>query len=303
MYAIVLSIVLTIYAMVVVDAGLLFKQLGVSADLITSAQAFYAAEGVLEGTLYDTYEPDRSTRNRRFSERTSSRWADSGPLFSHHLGVPVQLADRVMELNDAIAISIENDADELVSREPSSSFRFAIRQVPLDANFNQIQFDYGRADSEVLFEVFQFPRDGQVIDFSDFATLETNPSSTVGRMVINTKDPTSFKTYSLNGATLSASISATSIEYSHSLKVSGFNPAQFDYLISFQTLDNQPISYRFRADYNNNPVPIPSLNQSIHLTAVTSSGLYQSIQYQRRTEAALSDGLQFVHFSDQSIHK
>jgi|SRR5690606_25226237 len=91
--------------------------------------------------------------------------------------------------------------------------------------------------------------------------------------------------------------------YHRRLILSGFQPQTYNYLVRFQTLQNQPIHFRLSATFQGKSVILPSMNQTLDIIGVTSSGVYQRVKMQRQTEEGLMPGLGFTVFSDETLQK
>ena len=87
------------------------------------------------------------------------------------------------------------------------------------------------------------------------------------------------------------------------LEISGFQPINRNYILHFQTLDNQPIHFKISAFFQNQSVMLPNLLQTVDIIGATSTGLYQRVKIQRQAEEGILPGLNFAHFSDGPIHK
>ncbi|QQR83842.1 hypothetical protein IPJ72_01375 [Candidatus Peregrinibacteria bacterium] len=301
MYVFLITITLALYSFVLVNASDLVRMHAIVGDLTTSSQAFYAAEGFLERSLSEIDDLNAPIQQKNFSHQRQNNIGSS--LFVNHQGIPVRIHNSEYQLDAGILIDREDETLDYTSIEPAAFDRLLFREVPFEANFNEIQFDFGREPTALLFEIFQFPKEGDPLTFPDFDSFKNAADSSVDRAIINTNDPASFKTFQFNNTIVSAFSVSSLHGYSQALRVTGFDPVHYDYMISFQTLDNLPIDYRFQAYFQQRPVPLAGLFQSFKISAITSNGLFQSIHFQRRADNGLISGLQFAHFSNQSIHK
>jgi|GEM_PF-2758933 len=334
MYAILASIALAIYSIILVDFSLLFQEMSVNADMLTSTQALYTAEGVAESTFADIGLGELTTRNMRFTSIADQMKASDSnlgvPLLPYNEGVEsfyiqrklslseddLKASDGYMLSNRAVTSSAYSASAHLAEGlalekkayyglEKRSAGGFAFRQVDNANDFNSIEFNYGQAgeDPQMLFEIFVFPREGFPIDFRTFDQLkEDRESSSVKRFVINTRDD-SQSGVPMNGSMIKPDFVISKAGYAKQITVSGFEPLKNNYILHFQTLDNKPVLYKLTANSNAGPVMLPSMMQTIDVIGATPTGLYQRIKVQRQTEQEILPGLNFAHFSDGAINK
>ncbi len=320
MYAILISIALAAYSLILVDFTNLFQEISVNADLLTSAQALYTAEGVAEQAFYQSRsDHDVTKRNTRFITVSKGGQQGSDNFFEYNEGAGstylrrklvlneenLSVSDRTVLGNRATASGLL-DSRVLFDPEPLASRGFVIRQVESDKNFNEIRFSYnqGTENSNLLFEVFAFPRDGDEIDFSDFKTIKEGGSSSVSRLSINTLDTSkNGMPQSFPGHSFVINFGNGKDSYKSQLSISGFQPLSNNYLIRFQSLDNKPIHYSLSSYYGNGLVRLPNLTQTVDVIGITPTGLFQRVKMQRQTEEGLMPGLQFVHFTNAPINK
>ncbi|MFH0837976.1 MAG: hypothetical protein V1880_01780 [Patescibacteria group bacterium] len=327
MYAILVSIALAIYTIILVDFGLLFQEISVNADMLTSSQALYTAEGVVENTFSLIGDGDIITRNIRFADEMQNSPDDLGKAYlsynegadSFYVQRGLSLSAEDLKASDAyvssnrvvrsaayLADGQTLDQTAYYGLEPRSAKGFAFREVKDGDNFNEIIFEYDASGetSGMLFEVFAFPREGANIDFLDFEKLKNDFDGPVQRIAINTKD-TSKNGIAVptGGQPMSISYGSYAGDYGRRIILSGFEPMNKNYLLHFQTLDNQQVHYMLSATYQGQRVMLPGMMQTIDIIGATPGGLYQRVKYQRQTEEELQPGLKFVHFGDQIINK
>lgn len=323
MYAILVSIALAIYSLILIDFTLLFQEISVNADMITSTQALYTAEGALENTFSIIGTADLANRNIQFINEKEINANNQGDEYLfYNEGANSFYIDRKLSLDEsdmnvADGFNLNNravtsgaylsdgqtmDQKSYYGLEPQKSRSFVLREVDMEDLFSEIGFEYGQGleSSDLLFEVFIFPREGSDIIFSDFETLKNSPeTSQMKRVVINTRD-----VYSTGlGGDLTVHSNTISGNYKNEITISGFRPLDFNYILRFQTLDNEPIHFKLYAKYNGQYVMLPNMMQTIDVIGATSTGLYQRVKLQRQTEEGLMSGLNFAHFSDGDIYK
>lgn len=331
MYSIIISIAVVIYSVILVDFNLLFKDISVNNDVIASTQAFYTAEGVIEKSLATVNEQEASKRIESFLESQKTLRISEDYFNDYNLGAEagylnLQFGLAESDLMAEEALSKNNravqsgvyladakllDNASIYGLEPRRFKSFIIREVSNENNFDKIQFDYNlkSEDSEVILEIFAFPREGENLNFKSFADLEASLNNNViHKVTVNTADPTmNGKTLNLgNGQSLTVRLNSGAGEYKNSISVSVFQPIGpngKNYIIQYQTLDNEAIHYRLSAFRNAKPVVLPNVMQTIDVLGVTTNGLFQRIKFQRETEESLLPGLNFVHFSNQNLHK
>jgi len=324
MYAILVSIALAIYTIILVDFSLLFQEMSVNADMLTSTQALYEAEGAVESTFSMIGQGDLITRNLRFRSEMNSgpSGLGEGDLLYNELAesffVQRDLSLAAADLTASGAYTESNrvvrsaaylaegqtlDQKAYYGLEPRAARGFAFREVDANDNFNEITLEYSASgeDSELLFEVFIFPREGASIDFLDFESLKNDFEGPVKRIVINTKDA-SQNGVPISGTLMKPEFGSQSGDYTRYINISGFEPLSKNYLLHFQTLDNEPVYYKLSAKLGQ-PVALPNMMQTIDIIGATNTGLYQRVKYQRQTEEEIQPGLSFVHFSDQAVNK
>ncbi len=323
MYAILISIALAIYSLILIDFTLLFQEISVNADVVTSTQALYAAEGALENTFSIVGTSDLANINIKFiNEKEISVNNQSDEYLLYNEGANSFYINRQLSLDEsdmsvADGFNPDNrvvtsgaylsdgqtmDQKSYYGLEPQKSRSFVLREVDMEDLFSEIGFEYnqGTENSELLFEVFISPREGSDIVFSDFETLKNSPeASQMKRVVINTKD-----IYSTGlGEDLTVHSNVISGNYKNEITISGFRSWDFNYILRFQTLNNEPIHFKLYAKNNGQYVMLPNMMQTIDIIGATSTGLYQRIKLQRQAEEGLMPGLNFTHFSDGDVHK
>lgn len=328
MYAILASIALAVYSVILVDFSLLYQEMSVNTDMLTSTQALYTAEGTAETTFAMVGTGDLATRNIRFASAAATPPSELGQAYlpynegadSFYIKRDMQLdapdlkasdayvsSNRVVRSSAYLANGQTLDQKAFYGLEPRAAGGFAFREVLTGNNFNEISFDYdlNSENSEMLFEIFVFPKEGAPIDFLDFDKLKAGYSSSVQRIVINTKDS------SRNGVGVNTSGQPLTVnfgnygggDYARQITVSGFDPLTSNYILHFQTLDNKPVHFKLMADYMGVPVALPSMMQTIDVIGATPTGLYQRVKVQRGTEQDILPGLNFATFSDGPINK
>ncbi len=327
MYVILVSIALSMYSLILIDFSLLFHEISLNADSLGATQALYTAEGAIEHSFKASGLGQEAMRNISFlNERTISANAASQDYLEYNEGAQTLYLNRQMalsapELKAADAYNPGNrvvksgayitagatlDQKAIYGLEPSKSRQFTVREVDLNDLFNEIVFEYNQnsENSEVLFEVFAFPREGNPIDFSDFSQLKNGFASSVTRVVINTADPTlNGRVFSTRGSPLVVNLDGGGEYYKKAIHVSGFEPFNWNYILRYQTLDNQPVHFKLAAFNQNRAVMLPNVMQTIDIIGATTTGIYQRIKVQRQTEEGLQPGLNFAHFSNGPIYK
>lgn len=322
MYAILISIALAIYSLILIDFTLLFQEISVNADIITSTQALYTAEGALESTFSFIGTPDLANRNNNFIDEKERQSKYDEEYLLYNEGANSFYIDRKMtldesDLNVADAFNPNNrivtsgaylsdgqtmDQKSYYGLEPQKSRSFVLREIDHENYFSEIGFEYNQdgESSDLLFEIFIFPREGKDITFEDFENLKNNPQdSEIKRIVFNTKDE--FAT-GLEELRITPSPSSSG-NYKNEITVSSFRLSDYNYILRFQTLDNEPIHFRLYAKSGGEYVMLPNMMQTIDIIGATSTGLYQRIKFQRQSEEGIMPGFGFAHFSDGSINK
>lgn len=332
MYAILASIALSIYSIILVDFSLLYQEMAVNADMLTATQALYTAEGTAESTFSGIGQGNLASRNLRFADAMLNETDGIGDAYlPYNEGADSFYIQRDLSLNSAdlkasdayvpgnrivrssstayleLANGQTLDQKAFYGLEPRAASGFAFREVDDDGNFNEINFQYGLSgeSSETLFEIFVFPREGSEIDFKNFEKLKEGDKSSVQRVVINTKD------ISQNGMAVPTSGQPLTVSfgtcedgnYAKQVRISGFDPLNRNYILHFQTLDNQPIHYKLIAKNQGDAVMLPSMMQTIDVIGATPTGLYQRVKVQRQTEADILPGLNFATFSNGPVNK
>lgn len=327
MYSILISIALAAYALILVDFTLLFQEMSVNADMLSSTQALYSAESAVEKSFMASGSFDLASRNVRFmSEKDILSNNAMGEFLIYNEGIDSNYLERKMSLSGADlkfadGFSPENRSVKsnvylmngeslnqkvIYGLESKKSGSFTLREVEVEKNFNDLVFEYNTGDenSELLFEVFVYPREGSDLDFLSFDQIKAGFEQSVKRVVINTADASQDgKTFLTNGQPLIVHFGGGSGNYKNQIVVSGFQPINNNYNVRFQTLNNRPIHFKMTALYQNRLVMLPNLMQTIDVIGSTPTGLYQRVKMQRQTEEGLLPGLNFVHFSDAPIHK
>lgn len=327
MYSILISIALAAYALILVDFTMLFQEISVNADILTSTQALYSAESAVEKSFMASGSIDLASRNMWFTNEKDILSNNMGGEFlTYNEGIDSNYLERKMSLSEidlkfADGFNSENRSVKgsvylmngevlnqkvIYGMESRKSGSFTLREVEMEKNFNDLVFEYNTGDenSELLFEVFAYPREGSDLDFLSFEQIKAGFEQSVKRVVINTRDASQDgKTFPTNGQPLIVHFGGGSGAYKNQIIISGFQPINNNYNLHFQTLNNQPIHFKITALYQNQLVMLPSLMQTIDVIGSTPTGLYQRVKMQRQTEEGLLPGLNFVHFSDAPIHK
>jgi hypothetical protein len=327
MYAILISMALAAYSMILVDFSMLFQDMSVNADMITSTQALYTAEGAVEKSFLLSSSANSVDRNIQFAIEKANTANDKNSAFlSYNEGTDSFYIGRKMDMNEADqntadALNTNNrivkdntyqtadgslDGGMIYGLEASKARSFVLREINMDQNFNDISFSYNQSNenSDILFEIFVFPRENSDIDFLNFDSIKNGFSQSVKKIVINTKDASmngrSFDTGSLP---LTVNFGGSNGSYNNQLRISGFQPINNNYILHFQTVDNGAIHYRINALYNNEVVMLPNLMQTVDVIGATPTGLYQRVKIQRQSEEGILPGLNFVLFSNGPINK
>ncbi len=324
MYAILISAALAIYSVILVDFSVLYKEISVNNDLLTSTQALYTAEGAIENTVGLIGENDITVSNIKFlDEAGDSMNFESDRFLEYNEGIDLFYIQRKLtldapSLDSAEAVHQNNrvtsyladgqalDQKAYYGLEPRKAKGFVIREVDVESNFNEIQFDFNQGvdDSELLFEVFVLPKENDGISFQNFQTLRDDPTSNpIKRISINTLDSSSHGLVFGSGLPLSVDVRDSSGQYNKSLTISGFQPMLNNYILYFQTLNNKPTHFKLAANYNGDTVVLPNMMQTIDVIGATPTGLYSRVKYQRQSEEGIAPGLNFVHFTRQSLIK
>lgn len=331
MYAILITIMAAIYSIILVDFSILFQDISVNADVIASTQAFYTAEGVIEKALKESKGGHPADSVKKFLEAKDNLKISDDYFSDYNLGAEAGYFNLSLGLSESDLMAAEGfdqnnqavkegvylasgtalDEKSIYGLEPRSFKTFAIREVENQNTFNEIIFEYNRRSesSKVLLEIFAFPANGTSIDFQDFTQQKNNPENNViNRVVINTKDSSlDGKTFSFpNGQNFNVKFDAGIGDYKNRIIVNGFQPTginQKNYLIQFQTLDNNPVHYKLSAFNQGNAVVLPNHMQTLDVIGATTNGLFQRVKFQRETEEGILPGLNFAHFSNQSIRK
>lgn len=327
MYAIMITSALAIYSLILVDFSFLYKEINLNNDLLDSSQALYTAEAAIELSAHSIGDNSAVIANLKFLEagQTSENKTDEDFL-TYHEGIKTDYAHKNLLLNAPVlthapaTVSSNREAQTYVhlfdgpaldgkayySLEGEKSKSFAIREVEAENNFNEILFEFNSPgeNSELLFEIFIFPKEGMQMEFKHFQELKNDPfSNPIKRMVINTVDA-SMKGFAFqDNLPLKSKVQSAQGYYKKSISISGFQPLENNYILAFKTMDDQFIHFKLSAFYQAKPVILPNINQTIDVIGTTSTGLYQRLKYQRESEEGLAPGYNFVHFSDESIVK
>lgn len=325
MYAILVSIALAAYSLVLLDFTMLFHEMSANADMISSTQALYTAESVADYTFLQANSNHPALNNKKFiAESAKQNYGDDflyynegiqSSYINRNLSLKAEdlsIADSFVDQNRVIRQDTYKnnksilDPNVLYALEPKKSASYVIRETKSEDSFNTIVIEYNTAveNSDLLFEVFSFPREGSPVKFLDFKSIKEGQSQSVEKMAINTKDQsTNFLTAGSQNFSVQF-INSSSSEYKNKLVISGFNPFYSNYQIRFQTLNNSSIHYKIYASANGfEKVFLPGIMQTVDVIGVTPTALFQRVKIQRQTEEALQPGLNFVHFSNTTIHK
>ena len=326
MYSILISIALAAYSLILVDFSLLVQDMSVNADMITSTQALYSAEGAVEKSFLLSSASGSVDRNIQFALEKANASDDKNSAFlSYNEDTDSFYFDRNMkldetDLNTADTLNKNNrivadnayqaggglDGGVIYGLEASKARSFVLREINLEQNFNEIAFSYNQDQESagLLFEIYIFPRENTDIDFLNFDSIKNGFSQSVKKVVINTEDP-SFDGKALDTGELPliAYFGGADGTYKNQLRISGFQPISKNYILHFQTLDNTDIHYKINAMYNNEIVALPNFMQTIDVIGATPTGLYQRVKMQRQSEEGILPGLNFVLFSNGPIHK
>lgn len=327
MYAILVALALALYSMILIDFSGLFHEFSVQADVLASTQALYAAEGEMERTWQAVQTGEIAQRNTAFLEqRLRAPIASEEDFLAYNQGASSYYTGKILnpageDLNAAMAFYPHQRAtkegvylaegqtlDRLAyyGLEPRSEKTFAFRQVALENNFNELTLAYNQADESegLVVDIFKFPREEDGVTFLTFEELEAGLEGPVQRRVINTHDesqegiPLNF-----NDHLLTVDFGGSDPNYKNTLSLSGFQPNWYNYLIRFQTLQNNPVHFKLSAAYQSQPVPLPNMSQTLDVIGVAQPAVYQRVKMQAQTEEGLMPGLGFGVFSDQSVHK
>jgi len=308
MYVILTSMALAIYTLILVDFSQFHQELSLHGDLITSAQAFYAAESGVELSLSTLGDQEIDAANKAFYALSNDRsfLEDEGGL-TYQEGVKASLISKKLSLNQGqLWPAQESSKGVFQSNEPLASRGFSIREIPPESNFNELHFSFNQADetSEVALDIFEFPKSGSPIDFANFQMLKDSPEGyDIKRLTINTQDSYSSNISLSQTLSLSVQMSSGGGNFKRNVVINGFEPLENNYLLYFQSLDNAPIHFELAAFHQAEPVVLPGMFQTVDILASTPTGLFQRVSFQRESEELLVPGLNFVHFSDQAIHK
>ncbi len=239
MYAILISAALAIYSVILVDFSVLYKEISVNNDLLNSTQALYTAEGAIENTVGLIGKNDVTVSNIKFLDEANN---PMNIALEYNEGVDSFYLQRKLsldaeDLNTAGMTHQHNRIKSYLSNgqaldqktyyglEPRKSRGFVIREVPVESNFNEIQFDFDQSteNSELLFEIFVFPKESEGINFKDFQTLRNNKSANpVKRISINTADSSSHGLAFGGSLPLTVDVRNTGGDYKKRLIISGF---------------------------------------------------------------------------------
>lgn len=320
MYAILIASALAIYSIILVDFSVLYQEISVNNDLLTSTQALYTAEGAIENTVALIGENDATVSNIKFIDEADDPM-DFGLEYNEGIEsfyIQRKLTLDAPSLDSAELVHQKNrvtsyladgqalDQKAYYGLEPRKAKGFVIREVDPRSNFNTIQFDFnqGGEESDLLFEVFVLPKEDDGIAFQDFQALRDDKTSNpIKRFSINTSDESHHALAFGTGIPLTKVVSDTSGPYKKNLRISGFQPLQNNYILYFQTLDNKPIHYKLVAESGSGSVVLPSMMQTIDVIGATPTGLYSRVKYQRQSEEGIAPGLNFVHFTRASLIK
>lgn len=330
MYAILISAALAIYSIILVDFSLLYKEIAVNNDLLTSTQALYTAEGAIESTVGLIGKNDITVSNIEFQRKAETMQKVSEHFLEYNEGADSLYIEKNLTLDAPSLDSAEgthanNRVTETYSKfyladgqaldqkafyglEPRKSKGFVIREVDSESNFNEVVFEFnqGTDDSELLFDIFTLPKEDEGITFQDFEALRDDPTNNpIKRLSINTRDSYNLGRAFGNGTSVPLTVTPGSGAgpYKKTLTISGFQPMLYNYILYFQTLDNEPTHYKLTAYRGAQQMVLPNMMQTIDVIGVTPTGLYSRVKYQRQSEEGLAPGLNFVHFTRQNLIK
>lgn len=332
MYALLVALALALYSMILIDFSQVFAEFSVQADLLASTQAFYAAEGEMERTWHAVETGEISQKNILFLQESEAAPIQSEEDFltynqgasSYYTGKTLNSAGEDLnaasafhphqkDVQQGLYLAEGQTLDQLAyyGLEPRKEKTFAFREVAVEHNFNELVLAYNQNEEEegLVVDVFQFPQEEDGINFLslenlNFEDLEGGLESPVKRLVINTHDETQHGTpLTLGSNLLTAHFGNDDLNYNNTLNLSGFQLNNHNYLIRFQTLQNSPIHFKLSANYQGEPIPLPSMNQTLDVIGVAQPAVYQRIKMQTQVDPGLMPGLGFAVFSDGPIHK
>jgi len=328
MYAILIAAALGIYSIILVDFSVLYQEISINNDLLTSTQALYTAEGAIENTVGLIGENDVTVSNIKFlDEADNEGWNNLDSFLEYNEGADSFYIQRKLTLDDASLESADGahkfsrttlsgaylsngqtlDQKAYYGLEPRKAKGFVLREIDAGSNFNEIRFDFNKneEESELLFEIFAFPKESDGVSFQNFQSLRNDPTTNpIKRISINTRDSSSLGlAYGDSGVPLSVDVVNGSNPYKKRLIISGFQPMENNYILYFQTLDNEPTHFKLAAHYGAKAIVLPSMMQTIDVIGATPTGLYSRVKYQRQAEEGIAPGLNFVHFTRGSLIK
>ena len=221
--------------------------MSVNADILSSTQALYAAEGAAENYFSIVSTGDNANRNIKFLTEKDITVNDKMEEFlpyneeSNSFYIEREMSLNASDLNTADAHNSNNrvvtsnayladgqtmDQKAFYGLEPRKARGFVLREVDEENNFNEIIFEYNQdsEDSDLLFEVLVFPQEGSTIDFLDFDSLKNGFESSVKRFVINTRDSSAVNSFDAGDHILTADIGGTADNYKNQIHIHGFQP-------------------------------------------------------------------------------
>jgi len=290
MYTLLISTAIAIYTLVLVDVSILYKELSVNNDSLSSTQALYTAEGAIEKTIANMGSNHLSLSNKVFLNESNDREQNTQSEFiEYNKGVIAFYNKRRMSLNQPFLHSLEKinstqsaknirlaKKDTSASRqafyglEAQASQSFSIREVSIENDFNEIEFQWNQnsQNAEVSFEIIIFPKEGESIELPSFEELKNNPEKNpFKRIIINSSDKKAASFAFNDQIPLTIKLDTNPKDYKRSLNIIGFKPLENNYLLRFQTLSNQAIHYQINALHQGEKIVLPNLMQNIDLIA------------------------------------
>jgi len=326
-YALLVALALALYSMILIDFSHLFHEFSVQADLMASAQALYAAEGEMERTWQGVETGEISERNILFLQETQAASSsleedfldyNQGALSDYtnktlsltgeDLSAATAFYPHQQKVKEGLYLAEGQTLDRLAyyGLEPRREKTFAFRQVSLNDNFNELILAYNQQEEAegLVVDIFKFPREEDGVSFLSFEELEEGLEGPVQRRVVNTHDESQDgNPLQFNDHLLTVDFDTTDPNYNNTLNLSGFQPNAYNYLIRFQTLQNNPIHFKLLANYQAQPVPLPNMSQTLDIIGVAQPAVYQRVKMQTQTEEGLMPGLGFAVFSEGPIDK
>ena len=279
--------------------------------IIASSSSMYAAESSIEESLLEL------KRNKELNQRNSlirsfnlekNDYTQNSQIFTEY-SPDIQIVNR----------NFNTAPDQLVSSLEWKTFdEFRFTDIDFDDSFSQINFYYARKESsfndEILLDIIWYRRihfdsnnPNEFIDFWSLRSLATKKWDTwinINRMMYNSWDLNTLNIQNWFWDIEIKKSTALDWDYKHLIEIQNLDTKIYNYIIRFQTIRKNPVSYKINAIYQWNIVNLPITNQILEIDSLSSiQNMYHRVRMQQRSFAPLQSWLWFVLFSDKQISK